>query len=117
MPTKTTISEAAKIVSNLILDANLPSHRADNRRDLRDGKGVAFAETGMTIHAFFGNPHVFGYECSLAIDVTNRTVQVSWSAMHRTPSQARANLALYTQVTDLAMLIQAFFENIEFKKG
>jgi hypothetical protein len=112
MPTKMKLDEAAKIVVKMILDANIPSHRRDNRNDLQEGRSD---DGEMGVSAYFDNPHIFGYECNLSVNLKRGKVEVGWSSSSRSPSQARANIVLYTQVCDLAALIESFIDGIDVK--
>jgi hypothetical protein len=46
-------------------------------------------------------------DCSLHVDIDDPKVEVVWPSMHRTPAEARAAVALYSQVTDLACLLES----------
>lgn len=120
MTEKTTLSEAMHILAKTILEYNIPGMNPLDRKDLEKSLTDADASS-IRVEC----RRAWGVSASLAVRVTggfgtkkpHLQVDVSWPSTNHSPSQARAAVALISQVTDLACTLEAMildFKNLEF---
>lgn len=57
----------------------------------------------------------WGSEVNLSLNFRRNQIEVTWSSTGRTPVQAMAAIALYSEVTTLAASIQAVLEDYEYE--
>ncbi len=101
MSTRTPIPrlDALKSLDTTIVAASVPGMRT--RDPGRMGHDSHF---GTSTYAW---DRGWAVSCDLTVDLNNAVVSVSWSAMSRTPAEARAAVVLYSAVADLACLLES----------